>query len=88
VTITGFHVFPVVARIATEFVPRIDPSEVAEAFEVPFDFLMEPLNAKELEVEYRGGRRALVEFRYADYRIWGATAAMLVNFRQRLEATT
>lgn len=88
VTITGFHVFPVVARIVTEFVPRIDPSEVAEAFEVPFDFLMEPLNAKELEVEYRGGRRALVEFRYADYRIWGATAAMLVNFRQRLEATT
>lgn len=86
VTITGFHVFPVVARIDARFVPKIDPSEVAEAFEVPFGFLMEPANAKELEVEYRGGRRALVEFRYGSYRIWGATAAMLVNFRQRLEA--
>lgn len=88
VTITGFHVFPVVARIAAEFVPRIDPAEVAEAFEVPFDFLMDAGNAKQLEVEYRGGRRSLLEFRYADYRIWGATAAMLVNFRQRLEAAT
>lgn len=88
VTITGFHVFPVVARIPAGFVPNIDPAEVAEAFEVPFEFLMQPGNAKELEVEYRGGRRALLEFRYAGYHIWGATAAMLVNFRQRLEATT
>lgn len=88
VTITGFHVFPIVARIAADFLARIDPSEVAEAFEVPYEFLMDAGNARELEVEYRGGRRALIEFRYADYQIWGATAAMLVNFRQRLEATT
>lgn len=87
VTITGFHVYPLVARIDAAFAPRPDPGEVDEVFEVPFDFLMQPANARSLEVDYRGGRRVLVEFQYAQYRIWGATAAMLVNLRKRLEAT-
>jgi 8-oxo-dGTP pyrophosphatase MutT (NUDIX family) len=85
VTITGFHVFPVVAHIHAGFAPTLDPAEVAEAFEVPLGFLLDRDNARRLEVDYRGGKRALIEFRYGDYRIWGATAAMLVNFRQRLE---
>jgi 8-oxo-dGTP pyrophosphatase MutT (NUDIX family) len=85
VTITGFHVFPVVARIASEFSAQRDPSEVEEVFELPFDFLMDPLNARSFEVDYRGGKRNLVEFRYDQYRVWGATAAMLVNLRERLE---
>ena len=85
VTITGFHVFPLVARVSADYVPRIDPGEVAEAFEVPLDFLLDPANERRTEVEYLGRRRPLIEFRYHDYRIWGATAAMLVNFRLRLE---
>lgn len=85
VTITGFHVFPVVARISANFSALRDPSEVDEVFEVPFAFLMDPLNARLVEVEYRGRRRKLVEFQYSSYRVWGATAAMLVNMRERLE---
>ena len=84
-TITGFHVFPVVAHIAQEFFPHPDPSEVDEVFEVPLAFLMEPDNARRIEVDYRGSTRSLLEFRYRHYRIWGATAAMLVNMRERLE---
>jgi 8-oxo-dGTP pyrophosphatase MutT (NUDIX family) len=85
VTITGFHVFPVVAQISVAYVPRLDPGEVAEAFEVPLDFLLDPANERRTEVEYLGRKRPLIEFGYRDYRIWGATAAMLVNFRERLE---
>jgi 8-oxo-dGTP pyrophosphatase MutT (NUDIX family) len=85
VTITGFRVVPLVARIAHAFSARPDPSEVDEVFEVPFDFLMDPRNARALEVDYRGARRALVEFQFGAYRIWGATAAMLVNLRRRME---
>jgi len=85
VTITGFHVFPVVAQLSLEYVPDLDPGEVAEAFEVPLDFLLDPANVRHTEVEYLGRKRALVEFGYGRYRIWGATAAMLVNFRERLE---
>jgi 8-oxo-dGTP pyrophosphatase MutT (NUDIX family) len=85
VTITGFHVFPVVAQVSLDYEPLIDPGEVAEAFEVPLDFLLDPANEQRTEVEYLGRKRPLIEFRYGDYRIWGATAAMLVNFRERLE---
>lgn len=84
-TITGFHVFPVVARVHPDFVASRDPSEVEEVFEAPLDFLLDPGNAHRFEVDYRGRKRALVEFRFGDYRIWGATAAMIVNLRERLE---
>ena len=65
--------------------PRLDPSEVAEAIEVPLGFLLDPDNVHELEVDWQGRRRRLLEYRYEGHRIWGATAAMLVNFRRRLE---
>lgn len=85
VTITGFHVYPVVASVATQFSPHADPGEVDEVFELPLDFLMDPANAHELRVDYRGQARTVVEFVSGSYRVWGATAAMLVNLRQRLE---
>lgn len=85
VTITGFHVYPVVATVSGDYVPRLDPSEVAEAFEVPLGFLLDPANVHEFDVDWQGRRRRLPEYRYQGRRIWGATAAMLVNFRQRLE---
>ena len=85
VTITGFHVFPVVATVSRAYVPRLDPSEVAEAIEVPLGFLLDPGNVHELELDWQGRRRRLLEYRYQGHRIWGATAAMLVNFRLRLE---
>jgi 8-oxo-dGTP pyrophosphatase MutT (NUDIX family) len=85
VTITGFHVFPIVAQVSLDYVPILDPGEVAEAFEVPLDFLLDRVNERRTEVEYLGRKRPLIEFRYGNYRIWGATAAMLVNFRERLE---
>jgi 8-oxo-dGTP pyrophosphatase MutT (NUDIX family) len=86
-TVTGFHVFPLVAAIAAEFQPRRDPSEVDEVFEVPLEFLLDATQVRHREVDFRGGRRKLVEFQFGQYRIWGATAAMLVNLRERLERT-
>ena len=88
VTITGFHVFPVVAVVEPAFTARRDPGEVDEVFELPLDFLMDPANARQLLVEYRGGQRTLIEFVHQNYRVWGATAAMLVNLRQRLEQSS
>lgn len=87
-TITGFHVYPVVARVDAEFVAARDPAEVEEVFEVPLDFLLDPTRVQHVEMDFRGRKRRLVEFHYRNYRIWGATAAMLVNFRERLERTT
>jgi 8-oxo-dGTP pyrophosphatase MutT (NUDIX family) len=85
VTITGFRVYPVVAQIASDFLARPDPSEVDEVFEVPLAFLLAPENARQVELEFRGHRRSVLEFNFGQRRVWGATASMLVNLRQRLE---
>ena len=86
-TITGFHVYPVVAQIAPDFVAQRDPSEVEEVFEVPLSFLLEPANARRVDLEFRGARRSVLEFQFNHWRVWGATASMLVNLRERLERT-
>ncbi len=84
-TITGFHVYPVVAKVSAEYIAKADPNEVDEIFEIPLEFVLNPDNAKLIEIEYRGKHRTIIEFQYQQYRIWGATASMLVNFRKRLE---
>lgn len=85
-TITGFHVYPLVARIDPDHPLTPNADEVAEAFEVPLDFLLDPASARDVAMEWRGRTRMLVEFQWQDHRIWGATAAMLVNLRERLRA--
>ena len=87
-TITGFHVYPLVARIDHERPLRPNADEVAEAFEVPLDFLLDPASARDVAMEWRGRTRLLVEFQWREHRIWGATAAMLVNLRERLQAAS
>jgi 8-oxo-dGTP pyrophosphatase MutT (NUDIX family) len=88
VTITGFRVLPVVATIDADYVARPDPSEVAEVFEVPLDFLLDPQNLARQEVEHRGRARTILEYRWPSQRIWGVTAAILLNFRERVAAIT
>ena len=85
-TISAFHVFPLVASVDPDAPLRLDPREVAEVFEVPLAFVLDPANLSHGQTEVGGRMRAWVEFRYGPHRIWGATAAMLVNLRQRLEA--
>ena len=82
----SFHVYPLVARIDHEHPLRPNADEVAEAFEVPLEFLLDPGSARDVAMEWRGRTRLLVEFQWREHRIWGATAAMLVNLRERLQA--
>ncbi len=83
-TITGFRVLPVVATIAGDYVARPDPREVAEVFEVPLGFLLDPANLASLSLEHRGRARQVWEFNYPAQRIWGVTAAILLNLRERV----
>lgn len=85
---TGFIVTPVVALVRPDFSPQPDPFEVAEVFEVPLAFLMDPRNHRRHVVEVGGVRREFLSMpwngpdRHGDprrYFIWGATAAMLRN---------
>jgi len=86
-TISGFCVTPVVAKIAAGAQLYPAPDEVAEVFEVPLAFLLEPANLRRYTMEFRGHQRPMVEFIHGGHRIWGATAAMLFNLLQRMGRT-
>ncbi|MDE1894472.1 MAG: CoA pyrophosphatase [Xanthomonadaceae bacterium] len=83
-TISGYCITPVVARIAAGARLRPAPDEVAEVFEVPLAFFLDPSNMRRYTMEFRGQRRPMVEFVHGRHRIWGATAAMLCNLLQRM----
>ena len=83
-SISGFRVMPVVAVIDPSYIAMPNPDEVADVFEVPLDFLMAPGNLRRVEVEYRGRRRAVLEYDWPGQRIWGVTASILFNLRERL----
>lgn len=85
-TISGFCVSPVVALVRDGFELDPDPGEVAEVFEVPLDFILEPGRMRRTEIVWRGKGREIFEFDHGGQRIWGATAAILQNLLRRLEA--
>lgn len=84
VTRTGFDITPVVGLVDPGYTPRPDPSEVAEIFEVPLAFLMNPANHQRHSRIFEGAERHFYAMPYGDYFIWGATAGMLVNLSERL----
>ncbi len=86
-TISGYCITPVVARIASGAQLYPAPAEVAEVFEVPLGFFLDPANMRRYTMEFRGHRREMVEFVHGGHRIWGATAAMLFNLLQRMGRT-
>ncbi|HYE48839.1 MAG TPA: CoA pyrophosphatase [Azospirillaceae bacterium] len=79
VTRTGFRITPVVGIIRPPFILHPDPYEVAEVFEVPLSFVLDPAGRERRSAEYKGATRWFWVFPYQDRYIWGATAGMLVN---------
>lgn len=87
-TISGYCITPVVARVAAGASLCAAPDEVAEVFEVPVAFFLQRDNLRRYTMNYRGRQREMVEFIHDGYRIWGATAAMMLNLLQRMQLTT
>jgi 8-oxo-dGTP pyrophosphatase MutT (NUDIX family) len=84
-TITGFEVTPVLGVIPPDLPLRPQPNEVAAIFEVPLHHILRPEHQIVRTVEWRGRQRSYYEIEWAGQRIWGATAAMIVNLSRRLE---
>ena len=87
-TITGFRVLPLLALLEPGFVARPDPGEVAEVFEVPLQLLLDPLRLETIELHFGGRPRHVLQYRYDEQRIWGVTASILFNLRERLASAT
>jgi 8-oxo-dGTP pyrophosphatase MutT (NUDIX family) len=84
-TATDFVVTPVLALVPPELELKAQDAEVADIFEVPLAFVIDPGNHVLREMEWQGRTRRYREIPWRDRRIWGATAAMIVNLSRRLE---
>lgn len=83
-TVTGFEITPVVGVVPPDMEIAAHPGEVAAVFEAPLAFLLDPANHVQREAEWRGTMRTYYEIDWQGRRIWGATAAMIVNLGRRL----
>jgi 8-oxo-dGTP pyrophosphatase MutT (NUDIX family) len=83
-TVTGFLVTPVVGFVRPGFSLTLDAFEVADAFEVPLAFLLDPSNHQVHSRIRHGERRRYYVFEYGERYIWGATAGMIMNLYRRL----
>ena len=84
VTVTGYWVSPVIGVIPPDLELVPNPEEVADWFEAPLDFVLDPANQRQMSAEYRGRTRHYYQIDWNGRQIWGATAAMLVNLSRRL----
>ena len=84
VTGTGFEVTPIVGIVTPPFALAIDPTEVAEVFEVPLAFVLDTQNHRRFTRDYEARTRTFFVLPYEDRNIWGATAGMLVNLAEVL----
>ena len=85
-TITGYAVTPVLGSVPPGLPLAPHEHEVADWFEAPLAFLLDPANQRAVEVEYQGQMRSYYQIDWGERRIWGATAAMLVNLTRRMRA--
>ena len=85
-TFSGFRILPLVARVAPDYRLTINPSEVVEAFEVPLEFLMQPVNHQRHSRDWKGIVRHYYAMPFGERYIWGVTAGILRNLYERIYA--
>ena len=84
-TITGYIVTPVLGVIPPDLPLEPHEHEVADLFEAPLGFLLDPANQRRASALFAGQTRHYYEIVWNDRRIWGATAAIIVNLSRRLQ---
>ena len=84
-TITGFDVTPVIVVIPPDLDLHPNEDEVEAIFEAPLSYVLDAANHAKRMVDWDGAERHYYEMHWDGFRIWGATAAMLVNLSRRLQ---
>ena len=82
-TVTNYSVTPVVGLVPPDLDLSPEPAEVADWFEAPLDFVLDPANQRRMTAQFRDAERSYYQIDLNDRPIWGATAAMLVNLSRR-----
>lgn len=81
---SGFRISPVVGWIEPPLELTLDPFEVAEAFEVPLSYFLDPANHLRRSYHFDGRHRDYLAIPYQGRYIWGATAGMLYSLYRQL----
>jgi 8-oxo-dGTP pyrophosphatase MutT (NUDIX family) len=84
-TVTGYEVTPVLGVVAPDLPLHPHEFEVADWFEAPLAYLLDPANHQRRSALFAGKERHYYEIDWNGRRIWGATAAMTINLARRLE---
>ena len=84
-TVTGYVVTPVLGVLPPDIALEPHEHEVADLFEAPLGYLLDPSNQQLRSALFQGRTRHYYEIVWNDRRIWGATAAMIVNLSRRLQ---
>ena len=84
-TVTSYVVTPVLGVVPPGLPLEPHEHEVADWFEAPFSFLLDPANQQQRSALFQGRERHYYEIIWNDRRIWGATAAMIINLSRRLQ---
>lgn len=77
VTGTAFRITPVIGVLPPDFQAQPDPTEVADVFEAPLDFLFNAANHQTGTAFYKGKHRSYTEMPWQGFRIWGVTAGII-----------
>jgi 8-oxo-dGTP pyrophosphatase MutT (NUDIX family) len=86
-TVTGYEVIPVLGLVPSDLPLVPQPEEVAAIFEAPLRHLLDPDHQIVRSALWQGRERRYYEIEWEGRRIWGATAAMIVNLTRRLAAS-
>ncbi|MEE2878494.1 MAG: CoA pyrophosphatase [Pseudomonadota bacterium] len=84
ITGTAFRIVPVIGVLPADFVAKPDPTEVADVFETPLEFLMSARNHHKRSADWGGQTRHYFEMPYQGHRIWGVTAGIIRALYERL----
>ena len=84
-TVTGYVVTPVLGVLPPDIALEPHEHEVADLFEAPLGYLLDPSSQRLRSALFQGRTRHYYEIVWNDRRIWGATAAMIVNLSRRLQ---
>lgn len=82
---TGFAVTPVLGIVRPDLPITPDPREVAAWFEAPVSLLLDQSNWTERSAMWKGKERRYLDMDYDGFRIWGVTAAIIMNLARRVD---
>lgn len=87
ITGTAFRITPVIGVLPSDFQAKPDPTEVADVFEAPLDFLFNTANHQTGTAFYKGRHREFTEMPWQGFRIWGVTAGIIRDLYANLYET-